>query len=257
MFSPDSRNSLSVAKQLRAMFHDCTMGCDGSINTADPENRGLQAYVRDIDRAYRNTPLFSNTLSKADFVILCGTVALGQAIFDGVGNSGSAPSLPQGFTVFQYGRPNNTLAANADNIEGPFPSGLGNWENVLGTTLMALKNRITEYDLVALLGVHNLGRATQTNSGFHGNWGAGADRNRLNNGMYTFMLGRGRRNFDLVQTLASEQNNGNPAVTPNHLQWTQLRRDGSSGTGRFLLNADLAIYHNFTTNADGSIVGGL
>lgn len=63
-----------------------------------------------------------------------------------------------------------------------------------------MKNTITEAELVALLGTHNIGAAVQTNSGFAGPWGAGADRNALTNGLYSFLIGAGRgRNFNLVQ----------------------------------------------------------
>ena len=68
---------------------------------------------------------------------------------------------------------------------------------------------MNEAELVALLGTHNIGATVQTNSGFAGPWGAGADRNALTNGLYTFLIGTGRgRNFNLVQSGSSNHADG-------------------------------------------------
>ena len=41
----------------------------------------------------------------------------------------------------------------------------------MGSIKDSLKGMITEHDMVALLGLHNIGAAVQNNSGFAGPWG--------------------------------------------------------------------------------------
>ena len=73
-----------------------------------------------------------------------------------------------------------------------------------------LKGFVNERDIVALLGLHNAGSLNQQNSGFQGSWGQGtSDRNAINTGMYSFMLGwKKGRNFNMEQTHSYEHNNG-------------------------------------------------
>ena len=263
-------SAFAIRKHLRAMFHDCTQGCDGSINLGNTDNRGLESYVRRMRRLYRDTPIFHDNLSKADFAILCGRRALAHAINDGGANSGSIPNLAQGFSVFNYGRPNTTQDWDADTNEGPFPDGIANWTNqanpadtttILGSVQSSLKGMISEAELVALLGIHNLGAAVQLNSGFAGPWGASADRDRLTNGLYGFISGSGRGpNFDLIQTSSGDHANGasiepnyqSPPPTTNKLQWTRV---GASAQGRIMLNADMGFYHEFTADSVGAVTG--
>ena len=102
------------------------------------------------------------------------------------------------------------------------------------------------------MGIHNLGHANQENSGFEGLWGNEVDLDSLNNGMYTFMLGKGRKSFKLAQHPASMHENANKSATEDKLQWTEKKKNGK---GRILLNSDLGMYHNFTGDANGKFKG--
>jgi hypothetical protein len=43
---------LPIRKFLRGAFHDCMGGCDGSLNTTNPSNNGLEALAKGISDAY-------------------------------------------------------------------------------------------------------------------------------------------------------------------------------------------------------------
>jgi hypothetical protein len=131
----------------------------------------------------------------------------------------------------------------------------------LGSVIASLKGQVSEQDLVALLGLHNLGLAVQTNSGFAGPWGNGGDRNVLTNDLYAFLLGKGAgRNFNLIQSPSlqhvsgapSERQYFSPDPTFDKLQWT---RDGGPTQGRIMLNADMGMYHSFQGDQDGLATG--
>lgn len=140
--------------------------------------------------------LFNTFLSKADFAVLCGRRALAYAIKNGAEKYETIPILPEHFVVFNYGRHNTSLNWNNDDLEGPLPDGIDNWTSILSGVQKSLKGYVSEQELVALLGIHNLGAAVQNNSGFAGPWGEIPDRNRLTNGMYEFIMGFDKgRNF--------------------------------------------------------------
>ena len=129
-------------------------------------------------------------------MVLVGRRALAHAIRDGAANSGTNPSLTQSQVVFNYGRHNSSLDWNNDDLEAALPDGIDSWDATKNAVSVATKGRISEDEIVTLLGIHNLGGTQQLNSGFSGPWGAGADRNRLTNGLYGFTMGIQRgRNF--------------------------------------------------------------
>lgn len=255
IFTAGSRFNIEPALHLRGIFHDCTQGCDGSINLAEGANKGLSKYVKRLERAYQANPIFKDNLSKGDFAVLCATYASGIVLKNGAeGGTGNEAqfNVPEGQAIFQYGRPQHTAPFDADDNEGPFSTGLEDWETVFTTTKMCLKDQIGEDDLVALMGVHYLGRARQKNTGFAGRWRPCGVKNKLTNGLYKWITGRGKPNHMQVQTLASQNNAGSTNVQPDNLQWTRLKNNGQAGKGRILLNTDMAMYHKLNLKADGS-----
>ncbi len=66
---------LEIRKFIRGSFHDCMGGCDGSINTTNPSNRGLENLAKGIGIAYDLATNPENTsnadsfkkLTRADF----------------------------------------------------------------------------------------------------------------------------------------------------------------------------------------------
>ena len=185
----DGDQGPEIRKLIRGAFHDCTQGCDGRLGLEKTGNRGLEKLAKQMNDIYFETPIFRDTLSRADFWVLCERRALAKAIKTGAARSGYFPTLSPNFPVHNYGRPNITGPSTEDDNEGPFPEGLDNWPKVLSVFQEGTKNMISEAELVALLGTHNIGSAVQTNSGFSGPWGTAPDRNSLNNGLYTFLMG--------------------------------------------------------------------
>jgi hypothetical protein len=69
---------MEIRKFLRAAFHDCMGGCDGSISLTNTDNRGLENFVKVVTEAYNtsiepNSPNYTifKRLSRADFWVLC------------------------------------------------------------------------------------------------------------------------------------------------------------------------------------------
>lgn len=196
IFSPTAPGAIQIKKLLRAPFHDCMGGCDARINLENTENRGLEGLVRRITQIYNdNNNPFKTTLSRPDFWVLCELRALAWGIKNG-GTAQNIPVLGPNFAVYKYGRTNTTFDPAFDDIEGPFPDGIANWTGTGATTVLGgltagFKGLVSEYDIVALLGLHNAGGAAEQNSGFSGPWGSSSDQNVVNTGLYRFLMGYG------------------------------------------------------------------
>lgn len=83
--------NLEIRKFIRAAFHDCMGGCDGSINASNPANKGLEPFAKQIREAYdlatnplntSNAALFKK-LTRADFWALSVERALAWSIING------------------------------------------------------------------------------------------------------------------------------------------------------------------------------
>lgn len=77
-FVASPSKNMEIRKFLRAAFHDCMGGCDGSINLAKTDNRGLESFVDVVTGVYttltnpRNAYYsYFNRLTRADFWALC------------------------------------------------------------------------------------------------------------------------------------------------------------------------------------------
>ena len=76
IFDLSAPNRIERPSLLQAAFHDCTQGCDGSINVAEPANARLIRTVNRLERSYQNSG-FTGVLSKGDFAVLVETYAAG------------------------------------------------------------------------------------------------------------------------------------------------------------------------------------
>ena len=131
-----------------------------------------------MNQIYDDSHVFKKHLSRGDFFVLVERRALGWTIKKGRGTAAPV-QLGSNYPVFNYGRPAATQAIDVDAQEGPFADGLANWKSdnpddpatALGSVNVGLKGLVTEYDLVALLGIHNVGLLGYDNSGFKGRWG--------------------------------------------------------------------------------------
>lgn len=158
--------------------------------------------------------------------------------------------------VFRHGRANPADAHDNDQDEGPFSTGNEAWNELFATFKMCTKNVFTDADenqLVALLGAHQIGRAIQKFSGFHGRWRPCNNRNTMTNGLFQQITLLGKPNRRWVQSMANEQNGGRDDLDRNNYQWTL---DNRNGKGRILINSDIAPYHELdglTIADDGKI----
>ena len=109
----NSQFKMEIRKFLRAAFHDCMGGCDGSINLAKTDNRGLETFVRVVSTAYNfsikasspHSSIFSR-MSRVDFWVLCEQRALAWGIKNG------QQTINFSGVNYAYGRP---AAAQPDN----------------------------------------------------------------------------------------------------------------------------------------------
>ena len=76
IFDLSAPNRIERPSLLQAAFHDCTQGCDGSINVAEPANARLTRTVNRLVRSYQDSG-FTGVLSKGDFAVLVETYAAG------------------------------------------------------------------------------------------------------------------------------------------------------------------------------------
>jgi hypothetical protein len=54
-FLPNPQFKMEIRKFLRAAFHDCMGGCDGSITLTNTDNRGLEAFAQVVSAAYNTS----------------------------------------------------------------------------------------------------------------------------------------------------------------------------------------------------------
>ena len=76
IFDLSAPNRIDRPSLLQAAFHDCTQGCDGSINITEPANARLTRTVNRLERSYQDSA-FTGVLSKGDFAVLVETYAAG------------------------------------------------------------------------------------------------------------------------------------------------------------------------------------
>ena len=76
IFDLSAPNRIDRPQLLQAAFHDCTQGCDGSINITEPANARLTRMVNRLERSYQDSA-FTGVLSKGDFAVLVETYAAG------------------------------------------------------------------------------------------------------------------------------------------------------------------------------------
>ncbi|XP_066925614.1 putative ascorbate peroxidase [Clytia hemisphaerica] len=156
-----------IAGLVRLAFHDCVGdgGCDGCIDHQNPSNKGLLKYTKKLDAAFDY--LTSGTMSRADFYVLAGYVALEKAT-EGKGGSEVFNEVPK------FGREDcPTSPHEADGANEVFPDAKWNLpeiEDFFASEFASEKSGFTRTDVAAILGAHSLGRASVSNSGYEGKW---------------------------------------------------------------------------------------
>ena len=214
---------------VRLAFHDCVGGCDGCLNTDNPDNAGLADIVADLDTVYVDNS-YAQLLSRADFWAYAGYCALNYAV-ENHNNGCVDDCVPDLGLVFKYGRVDCSTSPYTTADVG-LPSPHYNYEGLMD--FFATEFGFTADEVVALMGAHTLGGAESFNSGFKGSWVQG-ETSLFNNNYYSIMIESANtwRQRDVSET-----------DTPVY-EWI-ARNVG------FMLNSDMAIYKEFTVNDDGS-----
>lgn len=151
---------------VRLAFHDCVSPkCDACVDLASPDNRGLDARVTALNGLYNSRPDISATMSRADFWMLASVVAVEQ------GNNGNGvPGL-----AMRFGRDSSTSCPSSE-AGLKFPRAHGNSTETFG--FFATNFGFTKSEVVALMGMHSLGRTNAQNTGFtFGPWVINAGTN--------------------------------------------------------------------------------
>ena len=134
--------------------------------------------------------------------------------------------IPEHSVVYKYGRPPHTESYDNDDSEGPFSTGLEAWDSIYDTFQKSTKEVFGDGDenlLVALLGVHMIGRASQMFSGFQGPWRRCGKPFVLSNRLFQLISNRGATRFIWSQTFASQHRGGNPFLKKDNIQWSNSR----------------------------------
>ena len=221
---------------VRLAFHDCASGsCDGCINHNIDENKGLKKYTDELDAAYGANPIVNEKMSRADFYMLAGVVALDEAA-----EPGSSSNVHfNGLNLFKFGRTDCSSSPNGAEPTSDFLSAhTGRFDKNNGIHKF-FKDKFgtgfTLQDSVAILGAHTLGKCDFDNSKFEGKWQTavnanGAQSDFLTNRYYKFIAG------DWHQVRAEK------GGVQGNLQWRRIVGGGL----RLMLNVDMAIAFDLT-----------
>jgi hypothetical protein len=128
---PNPQFRMEIRKFLRAAFHDCMGGCDGSIDLTKTDNRGLEDFVKVVTQAYNysikttspHSSIFSR-MKRADFWVLCEQRALAWGI------KNSNVTINVSGVIYVYGRPYAAKPDKSPN-ETTLPNAAGNWSDML------------------------------------------------------------------------------------------------------------------------------
>jgi len=237
-----SSNAADIERKLRALvkgsviptavrlaFHDCVGGCDGCLNTDNPDNAGLSDIVAELDTIYQDNG-YSELMSRADFWAFTGYYSLNLAAENA--NTTCNGCMPELGLVFKTGRVDCSTSPNTD-VDVGLPSAHLDYTGLIN--YFRQEFGFSADETVALMGVHTLGSASRSASGFNGVWVQGGSRD-LNNDYYKIMVNSENnwRQKDVSRDTTS------PAI-----QWN-ARRVG------FMLNSDMAIYKDFLLDEDGN-----
>eukprot|EP00092_Neocalanus_flemingeri_P012654 GFUD01013637.1.p1 GENE.GFUD01013637.1~~GFUD01013637.1.p1 ORF type:complete len:333 (+),score=66.13 GFUD01013637.1:73-1071(+) len=240
----------SKTKAVRLSFHDCVGGCDGCLNVNDPDNKGLEDIVADIETVYQEND-FSEIISRADLWALLGIWSINQTIIANNEDCDKCEEVPELEVTFKWGRKDCATAPYSDDDVGLPAATFGHSE------LMAFFSDefgFNDREVTALMGVHTLGAAKIFNSGFHGTWvsggpgGAGGGGATYFNNQYFINMAT------LDWTLAQRRCTSLPDPDHNSELCSAGQKTGwqwnVAGLG-FNLNADMALFKDFDTDSDG------
>eukprot|EP00899_Mesostigma_viride_P027515 jgi/Mesvir1/7949/Mv11868-RA.1 len=217
------KNRVLIPRLVRLAFHDCVGGCDGCVDLANPDNNGLRSPIEALDPI---VTAFSGNLTRADIWALAGLEAARMAQVD----DGTSPLLA--FRLDKWGR----VDCGPDATGGPPREMPGaNWDTPRVLGFFGQTFGLSARETVALMGAHNLGRASRVNSGFDGPWVQANDL--LENAYY--------RELAVPPWFQSHVNNSDLPGVPDRIQWVIPGRPPF-----IMLNADISLFSNISASLD-------
>lgn len=208
-------------------------GSDGCIDFSDGDNAGLAPCLYagefgfSLAQSYAN---FCTSISLADFIVIAGEAVINSTRKLVVIDNASRPVLDLR-SQFQYGRTTSTTCSFS---HGRLPNPESSCTAVNTTFVQRMGLNWTT--AAALMGVHTLGRAEKTNSGYDGWWGTFATNNKFDNDYYISILAKG--------WIPSKKVGGNAAKN----QWRRVDVGASSATlgSEMMLDTDMCLAWTFT-----------
>eukprot|EP00092_Neocalanus_flemingeri_P022530 GFUD01024432.1.p1 GENE.GFUD01024432.1~~GFUD01024432.1.p1 ORF type:complete len:422 (+),score=86.93 GFUD01024432.1:153-1268(+) len=243
-----SRSALvgSKNKAVRLTFHDCVGGCNGCLNVNNPDNKGLEGLVADIETVYQDNN-FSEIISRADLWALLGIWSINQTIIANNEDCDNCEEVPELEVTFKWGRKDCATAPYSDNDVGLPAATFGHSELM---DFFSDEFDFNDREVTALMGVHTLGAAKIFNSGFHGTWISGGANGASGAVFFNnqYFINMASLDWTLAQRLCTSLSNVDSDLCSNGQttgwQWNV------AGLG-FNLNADMALFKDFDTDSDG------
>lgn len=235
---------------VRLAFHVCVgqNGCDGCVDHSIPDNKGLKIYTDALDKEYTVNSAVNTVMSKADFYILAGYVALEEASK----HQRSPSERIMRRENFKVGR--ITCLSMPPPPNPPFPAGTDELNDANDFFNVHFSDFTTE-DKVAILGAHTLGETRESNLGFEGKWVNGKKRGMfksdlLDNEYYRKVNGNKWTQVDINSTLGTKKQWQRFYTKPND------EKDGRRQP-HMLLNMDMSMQFDLKTNGpigkDGTV----
>eukprot|EP00091_Calanus_sinicus_P008647 TRINITY_DN207_c0_g1_i12.p1 TRINITY_DN207_c0_g1~~TRINITY_DN207_c0_g1_i12.p1 ORF type:complete len:462 (+),score=130.76 TRINITY_DN207_c0_g1_i12:106-1491(+) len=256
-----SKKALGNAKPaaVRLTFHDCVGGCNGCLNIDNPDNKGLEDVVAKLEEIYQAEE-FYNIVSRADVWALMGIWSVNDTIRRNnedcalYGPNGTLPSPNQHSyencqmvtdlqVPFMWGRKDCETSPYAS-TDVHLPAATLGYDGLM--QFFSSEFEFTPREVTALMGVHTLGKADIFNSGFHGTW-VNNQQGYFNNQYYINIANSslGWRAFQKpCENLPNADISACQAGQMTGWSWNV------AATG-FNLNADMAIYKNFSVQDSG------
>lgn len=252
-----SKNVSIAPKYVRLGFHDCVGGCDGCVDMSDANNRGLDIAIRELEpivTKYKGTA----GISRADIWAISALTAaevstkgmlnfpvnwIGRKDCDRgkkkcrdstgakVDCTGTNGNLPARRCMSSTGEKVLCTATTGDFFA--MPSADFTTHQVLA--YFADNFGFNARETVVIMGGHDLGFASRSNSGYDGAGGWHRDPTALNNGYYA-ALKITPWNFTFVN------NSDIPSITDKY-QWN-LNQKNASLPPNFMLNSDMALVYD-------------
>merc|ERR1712151_1813 len=211
-------------------FNNGLGGADACTDMNDADNAGLQACLYRGEHGVSLATAYQQhctQVSLADFIVIAAQAVM-TATRDNVLATNPSASRVDFRSTFRYGR---TTAKTCDFAAGRLPNPENSCTDVERVFVNSLG--LDWSGAAALMGVHTLGRARVTNSGYDGWWSDPENSRRFNNNYFVVMFAKG--------WTAERQVNGNP----NKNQWTRsdigATHQQNPASKEMMLDSDLCL----------------